>query len=186
MNYPNPDAVEPHGVPTDRLLRVVRLALVAAQGLCVFTATGALVAIAIMFVTRDRFIARLAEHRIEASSIGWIALLLLLAATMVVLGFFVLRHLRRIVDSVAHGEPFVPVNADRLNHMAWLVLAIQLLAVPMTLLALWFDSAPVKPNVHHGSEGISIGALLLALILFILARVFRIGAEMRDELEGTV
>lgn len=105
---------------------------------------------------------------------------------MVVLGFFLLRHLRRVVDSVAHGDPFVPVNADRLNHMAWLVLAIQLLAVPMTLLAFWFDAAPFKPNVHHGSEGISIGALLLALVLFILARVFRIGTQMSEELKATV
>ncbi len=34
--------------------------------------------------------------------------------------------------------------------------------------------------------GISGNGLLLMLILFILARVFRKGAEMRAELEGTV
>ena len=34
--------------------------------------------------------------------------------------------------------------------------------------------------------GFSGGGLLLMLVLFILARVFRRGAEMREELEGTV
>jgi hypothetical protein len=34
--------------------------------------------------------------------------------------------------------------------------------------------------------GISFGGFLLALVLFILARVFRKGTEMREELEGTV
>ena len=34
--------------------------------------------------------------------------------------------------------------------------------------------------------GLDIEGILLALILFILARVFRHGARMRDDLEGTV
>jgi hypothetical protein len=34
--------------------------------------------------------------------------------------------------------------------------------------------------------GVSLGGLLLALTLFILARVFRQGAAMREDLEGTV
>ena len=36
------------------------------------------------------------------------------------------------------------------------------------------------------SVAIPSGALILALILFVLARVFRRGADMRDGLEGTV
>jgi hypothetical protein len=45
---------------------------------------------------------------------------------------------------------------------------------------------------RHGDRGndvdfgLSFGGVLLALVLFILARVFRKGAEMRAELEGTV
>jgi len=38
-------------------------------------------------------------------------------------------------------------------------------------------------NIDGGLDG---GSILLILILFILARVFREGARMRDELEGTV
>ena len=33
---------------------------------------------------------------------------------------------------------------------------------------------------------VSANGLLLVLVLFILARVFKTGAQMRDDLEGTV
>ena len=97
-----------------------------------------------------------------------------------------MRRLREIVDSVSTGDPFVPVNAERLRRMAWLTLAMQAVAIPMTRLAVWFDAAPEAANVYHDRNGISAGALALALILFVLARVFRVGAEMREELEGTI
>ena len=35
-------------------------------------------------------------------------------------------------------------------------------------------------------DGFSLTGILMVLILFILARVFKRGAEMREELEGTV
>jgi uncharacterized membrane protein len=135
---------------------------------------------------RGELAARLTEQGSGVPAADWIALLLLLLAAMMGLAFLFLRHLRWMIDTVRDGDPFVPENARHLRHMAWLVLGIQLLAVPMTGLAIWFDAAPFKPNVHHGSDGISIGALVLALVLFVLARVFRVGSEMRDELEGTV
>jgi hypothetical protein len=70
--------------------------------------------------------------------------------------------------------------------MAWLSIAIQILLVPMTKLIIWFDALPFKPNVHHNSDGISVGGIVLTLVLFVLARVFRTGADMQEDLEGTV
>jgi hypothetical protein len=102
-----------------------------------------------------------------------------------VLAFFFLRHLRRIVDSVSQGDPFVPVNADRLRYMAWLALVMQAVLIPFTGLFVWFDALPQKANVHYNDNN-WFGGLLLALLLFVLARVFRVGTEMREELEGTV
>ena len=60
------------------------------------------------------------------------------------------------------------------------------LGVPMAKLIIWFDALPDKPNVHHHSGGISAGTILLTLVLFVLARVFRTGAEIQADLEGTV
>lgn len=144
------------------------------------------IALVALFIRRDEFGARLAQQGIGAEAVPWIALIMVAAAAVVALGFFFLRYLRQIVDSVAHGDPFAPTNADRLRNMAWLALAIQAMAIVATPLVIWFDAAPFKPNVHHGSDGLSYGGLLLALILFVLARVFRVGAEMREEIEGTV
>ena len=91
--------------------------------------------------------------------------------------------MRRIVDSVGGGDSFAPVNADRLRAMVWLTLAIQAVGIPCEAIALWIG------HVTEGNDidfGLSIGGLLLALVLFILARVFRRSAEMREELEGAV
>ena len=170
----------------DPLLSFARLVLTAAlviAALCVLALPVALIAAAVRW---DDWTARLAASGIGADAAPWILLLMVLVALMFALGFFFLRHLRRIVDSVALGDPFAPVNADRLRSMAWLALAIQAIAIPATKLAIWFDAAPHRANVHHGDDGLSLGALLLVLILFVLARVFRTGAVMRDELEGTI
>jgi hypothetical protein len=173
-------------VAADPLLGTTRVALTVAMGFCILGVIALPLALVTLFVRQKEVGARLAEQGIGAETVPWIALIMVAAAAVVVLGFFFLRQLRQIVDSVAHSDPFVPVNADRLRNMGWLALAIQAVAIVATPLVTWFDAAPYKPNVHHGSDGLSYGGLLLALILFVLARVFRVGAEMREELEGTV
>lgn len=113
----------------------------------------------------------------------WICAMLLLGAMLAALGFFFFRHLYRIVETVGEGDPFVPVNAGRLAAMGWISLAAHLFAVPMTAIMRWIDSA--NGNVRIALE-IPLSGLLLAVVLFVLARVFREGARMREELEGTV
>ena len=114
--------------------------------------------------------------------------LLVLAAIVVgaLFGFF--GKLRAIIASVAEGDPFVPENADRLTAMAWLMLATYLLAGVMALVsALVVDWASQFEDVHATATlGFDVTSILLIIILFILARVFRHGAAMREDLEGTV
>lgn len=104
---------------------------------------------------------------------------------MVAIGFRFTDLLRRIVDSVGEGDPFIPVNAVRLNHMAWLTIALQAVAIPLGALGYWIGQIADKADVDADFD-IDINAVMLAIVLFILARVFRRGAEMREELEGTV
>ena len=91
----------------------------------------------------------------------------------------------RIIDTASAGDPFVTENADRLNVIAWLLLAIQLVGV----LA---DVAPnllpdkIKDQTHVGFDGFSASGILAVLLIFVLAQIFRRGSEMRGELEGTV
>jgi hypothetical protein len=169
----------------DPLLRVVRLIITALMGLCIVAVATSLVTIPIAFANKAGLVEALADMGIGATAFPSIIVLLLLVGAMTALGFLFLRHLRRIVASVSHGDPFVPVNADRLRHMAWLALAMQAMMIPLMGLVVWFDALPQQANVHY-SDNNSFGGLLLALLLFVLARVFRVGTQMRDELEGTV
>jgi hypothetical protein len=114
-----------------------------------------------------------------------IVAVLALAILLLLLVISCLRLLRQIVDTVGEGDPFIPVNAQRLTTMAWLVLAIQVVLVPMEAIGVWIAQFDPKEHVHIDA-GISGNGLLLMLVLFVLARVFRQGTAMREELEGTI
>lgn len=172
-------------VSKDPLLAFARLMLTLLLGVTIVAGAGALLTIPVLLARRQDVGAELVASGIDPAAIPSIAVLLALGAGLAVLAFFFVRQLRRIVDSVADGDPFVPANADRLKVMAWLALAMQVVIIPATGLLIWFDALPQKPNVHY-SDNTSLGGLVLAILLFVLARVFRVGAAMRDELEGTV
>jgi hypothetical protein len=170
----------------DRLLFFTRLVL---TFLIWFTAAAAVVCsllIPVVIFKHGAVVRDLAENGIRAGALPWMVALLVLGIAMAILGFFFFRLLRRIVDSVGDGDPFIPINADRLYQMGWLSLGLQALVMAATPLMIWFDALPEQPNVRHGDSGFSIGALVTALLLFVLARVFRVGSEMREELEGTI
>lgn len=100
----------------------------------------------------------------------------------VVLGIFFFRLLTRIVQSVGEGDPFAAINATRLRNMGWLALGFQLIALPVIFLEARMDEISGQPS----GIDLDLGGFVLALVLFVLARVFERGAEMRDDLEGTV
>ena len=95
----------------------------------------------------------------------------------------VLRRLLAIVDTVRSGDPFVAANADRLQIIAWSLLALQLLSLVVGGIGKAI-STPGHPL--HLDAGFSTSGWLAVLLTFILARVFAAGALMREDLEGTV
>lgn len=113
----------------------------------------------------------------------WVCIALALGAALALFGFFFFRHLYRIVETVGEGDPFVPANARRLAAMGWISIAAHFCAMPMTGIMRWIESANGKLRI---ALEIPLSGLLLAVVLFVLARVFREGARMREELEGTV
>ena len=180
------DPRHPQPRRSDPLLSAVWWLLTGLLVLCVIVGVAGLLWYPGLLANEAYFARRFARMGIEPSALQWVGLLGLLTAAAMALTFFFLRDLRRIIDSVAQGRPFDPVNADRLRRMAWLSIGIQIVLVPLTKLVIWFDALPYKPNVHHDSDGISIGGIVLTLVLFVLARVFRTGADMQEDLEGTV
>jgi hypothetical protein len=106
----------------------------------------------------------------------------------VILILFVIRATSGIVDSAIAGDPFVSDNAVRLNRIGFLLLGI--MAVQFLTLITVVGIAPESVNNPHfqisgGSEPDPVGMLAI-LLIFVLARIFRHGSQMRDELENTV
>lgn len=172
--------------PRDPLLSAARLLVRLGMGLSIIVGAATLVAAPVMFVMRADVLGGLTDeagHAVPAITIGALALILLLVAAMAACAFYFLRDLKRIIDSVGHGDPFVPANAERLARMGWLTIAIELLSIPVGGIGEWMAQT-IKGATSD--FGIDPSGVLLALILFILARVFREGARMREDLEGTV
>jgi hypothetical protein len=106
-----------------------------------------------------------------------------LGLAVIPLNYGVLRRLLAIVETVRAGDPFVAANADRLQAIAWALLALQLLSVVIGAIA---KSVSTPAHPVHLDAGFSINGWLAVLLTFLLARVFAEGALMRDDLEGTV
>ncbi len=169
--------------PRDALLSAARFLLCLAMAVVAFAAGGLITVIPAVFMMRDKVISHIATQTTPPDAIWAIIALMGLGAAAAVLGFYFFRHQYRIVLSVGVGDAFAPVNAQRLSAMGWITVAVHIIGIPMGILAHWLQS--VTGN-FHAEIAISPSGILLALILFILARVFRQGAAMREELEGTV
>jgi hypothetical protein len=99
------------------------------------------------------------------------------------LNYGVLTRLLAIVGTVRTGDPFLAANAQRLQVIAWLLFAVQLLSMIVGGIARSV-STPARPI--DVDAGFSINGWLAVLLTFLLARVFAEGSRMRDDLEGTV
>ena len=71
----------------------------------------------------------------------------------------------------------------RLRRVGWLLLGVQALGVATMVV---YGFLPKALHEVYLGFGPSPAGLLAILVLFVLARIFRHGAEMRADLEGTV
>ncbi|HEX8623053.1 MAG TPA: DUF2975 domain-containing protein [Allosphingosinicella sp.] len=99
------------------------------------------------------------------------------------LNYLVLKRLLGMVETVRMGDPFVAANAERLQSIAWVLLALQILSIVIGAIGNAVSS-PAHPV--DLDAGFSINGWLAVLLTFVLARVFAHGALMREDLEGTV
>jgi hypothetical protein len=96
------------------------------------------------------------------------------------------RATTSIVETAISGDPFVADNAERLKRIGWLLLGVMVVEFLSSTVVAWI--APDNNIAGHidGGEGPSLAGCLAVLLIFVLARIFRHGTEMRAELEGTV
>jgi hypothetical protein len=93
------------------------------------------------------------------------------------------QSLLGMIRAVEDGDTFDASNADRLEKIAANILGLQMLGWIAALVG-----SPIGGDINGFDVGLKLspGGIAVVLMLFILARVFRQGAVMRDDLEGTV
>lgn len=119
---------------------------------------------------------------IEPMMIGMRAIAVL-GLVAVPLNHAVLGRLTAIVDTVREGDPFLATNGRRLNAIAWVLLALQLLSLVIGGIGM-----AISTSAHplHLDAGFSPSGWLAVILTFVVARVFGEGTRMREDLEGTV
>ena len=171
----------------DALLKFGRILTVIVQALLGLGAIALIIAIPVIWLSQSHIAeAMSADSSLSlGATLGAITVVLLLCFVIVSLAFVFFRNLKHIIDSVGEGDPFVPENARRLSVMGWITLGIQVVALPVAGIGLLAAKAFEEQNFTVDVD-LDLGAIILAVTLFILARVFRHGALMRADLEGTV
>lgn len=117
-----------------------------------------------------------------ASALTGARLLLLIGIAMSFGTDRILRAIAALLESTRRGDPFASGNVGHLYAIGWSLLGLQALELPAALLRTFFpgmgSAAP--------SGDISIVGWMAVLMVFALTRVYRAGATMRADLDGTV
>ncbi|MBK75723.1 MAG: hypothetical protein CME85_09530 [Henriciella sp.] len=96
---------------------------------------------------------------------------------------YVCMQLRRILSTLADGDPFVPENGPRLSKIAFAIGAIELARyLTVILLNAFVDLGSDQPL----RLSINLAAWAAVIALLVLAQVFREGSRLREEEKMTI
>ena len=170
----------------DRVLRAASLLLRVLIVLNLVCLAGFAVVLILSFPFDPWLAARLARKYGPALDVSRAITGLRLAAMLGLAGavavHLIFTGMLRIVRTVEAGDPFVDGNATELTRIGWALLALQLLDLCIGALTRWLSAL----DLHVAAWSPSLGGWIAVLMIFVLARVFRIGAAMRDDLATTV
>ena len=189
--------------PSDSLLaagKIITFLFVALFGLLLAAALGfavnGLIVVAHLMLTEPSN----AEGPSVVSFFFPMSALAFLGAGLFAVCFYFFKSLDRIIDTVGAGDPLTLENVKRLNLMGWLVLLSQIFPPILKYAANLLAQRAAKQSPDHAlteallqmptifdttASGVGY-SMLLALVLFILARIFKYGAQTREDPEGTV
>jgi hypothetical protein len=112
------------------------------------------------------------------------AIPLLLAAFSAYMGGLVIivGRLRQIFATLTRGDPFQPLNVQRLRVIGITLIGLEVwnLCVPPLMRRL------VPGDLSDNERGFSLTGAFSILVVFVLAEVFREGARLRREAELTI
>jgi hypothetical protein len=110
------------------------------------------------------------------------------AALMMALALWVLAELAALCGSVRDGRPFVPINVVRIRRLAFaLVLAEAWRAVSIYVAKAYVAAHFAADHVRFTAwPEVDVRAIISALILLVLAEVFRTGTRLDEDQSLTV
>jgi hypothetical protein len=170
----------------DRLLKSTTVAIKGMFVLiCAFIAITLIVLPALILVPEGAGIIGAFKHVNREFVISGMEVSLAEGVAIAVLLLLILRRLRRIIDSAIISDPFVPANALLLRQIGWLVLGISCAQIIFDLaIRLLLAGSGIYPGFNLSN--IPWLGFFATLLIFVLARVFQRGSDMRADLEGTV
>lgn len=118
----------------------------------------------------------------ETAMLRMVELMALIGIAVAVAVDAIFRRLLAMLATVEARRPFQAANARRLRHIAWALLAIQLLDLAFGGVAMEISTISTRPIPW--TPGLT--GWLAVLLLFVLAQVFASGTQMQDEIEATV
>ena len=173
-------------VANNRILRITRLLVYLIMGLiAVAGVVVALVSVILPFFWQEAAQEIAKQNALMDPQALLPKLYAIFALGILTLGLVwtIMRKLLAIIDSVAAGHPFVAANALRIKAIGWSMIGVQIVGIPLVITA---GEAADLFGDNNVNFDLSINGILAILLVFILAGIFERGAEMREELEGTV
>ena len=170
----------------NRILRITKLLVYLIMGFVGIAGAVLALTSAALPIFWTEAVAEIAKENPGADTstlLPWMLMIFALGLIILGLVWTMMRKLLAIMNSVEDGNPFVTANAIRLRAIGWMMVGIQIVGLPLAVAA-----GNVADMFGQNDVGIDfpLNAILAILLVFILAGIFERGAEMREELEGTV
>jgi Protein of unknown function (DUF2975) len=96
---------------------------------------------------------------------------------------FICLQLRRILLTLADGDPFVPENASRLSRVGIAIAAMELIRIAVVMVV---STMPTLVGDEPPRLSTQFILWISVAALFVLSQVFREGTRLRDEEKMTI
>ena len=122
---------------------------------------------------------------IYSESVSQGRLLAALLGLIIMLPFlvYICVLLRKILNTLAEGDPFLPENAPRLTRIAISVAILEIIRNFVGFLLIAIDVVDTEESFQFS---INLSAWVAVAVLVILSQVFREGARLREEEKMTI
>ena len=131
---------------------------------------------------RDMFMEAFTDRTESEAVFQWLLWSCLMVLPVAAAVHVILTRLVAMIRDTQAGAAFSESNAKRLTTIAWALLAINVVDLAYGQLSVW---ASAVSGEYFGWAPSLTGWFAVPLLL-VLARLFRDGAAMREDLEGTV